>query len=99
MKATSLLRGCHKWLAHLDSIHSARFLRLLKLKMPAVFGPIAAGVAIGPSAFGWLRIGTPLELLSELGAILLLLSVGLETKLHDLRKAGSVALHVGVFSR
>ena len=63
-----------------------------RLKMPAVVGQIAAGVAVGPSALGWLTLSEPLELLSELGAILLLFAVGLETKLVDLRKVGKTAL-------
>lgn len=66
-----------------------------RLKMPAVVGQIAAGVAVGPSALGWMTITAPLELLSELGAILLLFAVGLETKLGDLRKVGKTALFVG----
>ncbi|RYG24107.1 cation:proton antiporter, partial [bacterium] len=67
-----------------------------RLKMPAVVGQIAAGVAVGPSALGWLTLSEPLELLSELGAILLLFAVGLETKLVDLRKVGKTAALVGV---
>ncbi len=67
-----------------------------RLKMPAVVGQIAAGVAVGPSALGWLTLSEPLELLSELGAILLLFAVGLETKLVDLRRVGKTALRVGV---
>ena len=67
-----------------------------RLKMPAVVGQIGAGVAVGPSALGWLTISEPLVLLSELGAILLLFSVGLETKLGDLRKVGKTALLVGM---
>ncbi|RYG48214.1 cation:proton antiporter [bacterium] len=67
-----------------------------RLKMPAVVGQIAAGVVVGPSAMGWLTISEPLTLLSELGAILLLFAVGLETKLGDLRKVGKTALLVGL---
>jgi Kef-type K+ transport system membrane component KefB len=66
------------------------------LRLPAVVGQIAAGVAVGPSALHWLELSDPLRLLSELGAILLLFSVGLETKIGDLRKVGRVALLVGV---
>lgn len=68
-----------------------------RLKMPSVVGQIAAGVAVGPSALAWLPTSDPLELLSELGAILLLFSVGLETKLADLRRVGKTAFAVGVF--
>ncbi len=66
-----------------------------RLRMPAVVGQIAAGVAVGPSALGWLTMSDPLNLLSELGAILLLFAVGLETRLADLRKVGKTAFLVG----
>lgn len=67
-----------------------------RLKLPSVVGQIAAGVALGPHALGWLKPGAELELFSQLGAILLLFSVGLETRLGDLRQVGKVALWVGV---
>lgn len=46
-----------------------------RLKLPAVVGEIAAGVVIGPSALGWLQVSEPLEVLAEIGAVLLLISV------------------------
>lgn len=72
-----------------------------RLKMPGVVGEIAAGCAIGPSLLGWLTpaqvaVGTPLDVLSEIGVILLLFAVGLETRLEDLKKVGKVAFAVGV---
>lgn len=67
-----------------------------RLKMPAVVGQISAGVVVGPSALGWLHLSEPLALFSELGAILLLFTVGLETKLADMRHVGKAALLVGV---
>ncbi|CAN5514636.1 hypothetical protein BH11ARM1_BH11ARM1_03340 [soil metagenome] len=54
------------------------------------------GVAVGPTALGWLQIGDPLELLAELGAILLLFTVGLETRFDDLKRVGKTAISVGV---
>lgn len=66
-----------------------------RLKLPSVVGQIAAGVAVGGAALGWVKESEPLELLSELGAVLLLFSVGLETRLHELRKVGTTALSVG----
>lgn len=66
-----------------------------RLKLPAVVGEIAAGCIIGPSALGWIRINEPLAVLAEIGAVLLLFSVGLETRLADLRKVGRVAGLVG----
>lgn len=65
--------------------------------MPAVIGQIVAGIAIGPSALNWMKPNEPLEVLAEIGAIFLLFSVGLETRLADLKKVGKVAVMVGVF--
>lgn len=67
-----------------------------RLRMPAVVGEIAAGCLIGPYALGWVKLNEPLEVLAELGAVLLLFSVGLETRAGDLRKVGRVATFVGV---
>ncbi|UPG87544.1 cation:proton antiporter [Luteibacter aegosomatis] len=72
-----------------------------RLRLPAVVGEIAAGCAIGPSALGWVAMpdiatGTPLDVLAEIGVILLLFSVGLETRLDDLKRVGMSAFLVGV---
>jgi len=67
-----------------------------RLKMPAVVGEIAAGVIVGSSVLGWVKINEPLEVLAEIGAVLLLFSVGLETRVGDLKKVGRVATLVGV---
>jgi Kef-type K+ transport system membrane component KefB len=52
-------------------------------------------MAIGPSVLNWTQIHEPLEVFAEIGAVLLLFSVGLETKIADLRKVGKVAFAVG----
>jgi Kef-type K+ transport system membrane component KefB len=67
-----------------------------RLKLPAVVGEIGAGVAIGPAALGWVHVTEPLQVLAEVGAVLLLFSVGLETRVGDLRRVGAVAMWVGV---
>lgn len=67
-----------------------------RLKMPSVVGQIAAGVAVGPHALGWVQVGGPMPLLAELGAVFLLFSVGLETRLADIRKVGVTAMMVAV---
>ena len=67
-----------------------------RLKMPGVVGEIAAGCLIGPSVLNLVRIDAPLEVLAEIGAVLLLFSVGLETRLDDLKKVGRVAAAVGI---
>jgi len=72
-----------------------------RLKLPGVVGEIAAGCVVGPSVLGWITpdqiaAGTPLDVLAEIGVVLLLFSVGLETRLEDLKKVGKVAFLVGV---
>ncbi|RUL70132.1 cation:proton antiporter [Dyella choica] len=72
-----------------------------RLKLPGVVGEIAAGCVIGPSVLGWIApeqiaTGTPLDVLAEIGVVLLLFSVGLETRLEDLKKVGKSAFLVGV---
>ncbi|MBP5975740.1 cation:proton antiporter [Brasilonema sp. CT11] len=68
-----------------------------RLKLPAVVGEIAVGCVVGSSALGWVHLNEPLEVLAEIGAVLLLFSAGLETRVADLRKVGKVAGLVGVF--
>ena len=67
-----------------------------RLKLPPVVGEIAAGVVVGSSVLGWIEITEPLEVLAEIGAVLLLFSVGLETRVDELKKVGRVATMVGV---
>ena len=72
-----------------------------RIRLPGVVGEIVAGCVIGPSALGWIGAdaiasGTPLDVLAEIGVVLLLFSVGLETRLDDLGKVGKSAFLVGV---
>ncbi|MDX1932168.1 MAG: cation:proton antiporter [Capsulimonadales bacterium] len=67
-----------------------------RLRLPSVVGEIAAGCLVGPSVLNWVHINEPLEVLAEIGAVLLLFSVGLETRLADLRRVGRSAALVGV---
>ncbi|MCO6432517.1 MAG: cation:proton antiporter [Deltaproteobacteria bacterium] len=67
-----------------------------RMKLPAVVGEIAAGCAIGPFGLGLISLSEPLEVLAEIGAVLLLFSVGLETSLNDLRRIGKTAMLVGI---
>ncbi len=72
-----------------------------RLKLPGVVGEIAAGCVVGPSLLGWLTPkqilpGTPVDVLAEIGVVLLLFAVGLETRLEDLKKVGKSAFLVGV---
>jgi Kef-type K+ transport system membrane component KefB len=67
-----------------------------RLRLPGVVGEIAAGCILGPSVMGWVQIAEPFESLAEIGAVFLLFSVGLETRIEDLKKVGRVSTLVGV---
>jgi Kef-type K+ transport system membrane component KefB len=68
-----------------------------RARQPAVLGELLGGVVIGASG---LRLIDPhaevLHLLAELGVLVLLFEVGLETKLSDLRAAGLQAVAVAL---
>ncbi|HXE67034.1 MAG TPA: cation:proton antiporter [Rhodanobacteraceae bacterium] len=66
------------------------------IRLPDVVGQIVIGCVIGPSVLGWVTPGEPLEVLSEIGVVLLLFSVGLETRLDDVKRVGGSAFAVGV---
>ena len=67
-----------------------------RVKLPGVVGEIAAGCAVGPSLLGWVQPAEALDVLAEIGVVLLLVSVGLETRLAEMRRVGGSALLVGV---
>jgi Kef-type K+ transport system membrane component KefB len=65
-----------------------------RLGQPAVLGELVVGVLIGPSALGLVGGDQVLAVLGELGVLLLLLQVGLETELTELLRVGRSALSV-----
>jgi len=66
------------------------------LRLPGVVGEIAAGCIVGPSMLGWVTPSLSLEVLAEIGVVLLLFSVGLETRLGEMKRVGRSAFFVGV---
>lgn len=67
--------------------------------LPSVLGELVAGVVLGPSLLGIIpAAGGPsyemIRILAELGVILLLFEVGLETDLKEMSKCGPAALAV-----
>ncbi|MEX2256348.1 MAG: cation:proton antiporter [Acidimicrobiia bacterium] len=67
-----------------------------RARIPAVVGEILAGILIGPSVLELVGHDITLEVLAELGVILLLLEVGLELSLADLRSVGKSSTAVAV---
>jgi Kef-type K+ transport system membrane component KefB len=59
-----------------------------RLQAPPVIGEILAGVFLGPSMLGWIEPVEIIRLLAEIGILLLLFEVGLETDLRRLARAG-----------
>ena len=68
----------------------------VRLKAPSVIGELAAGVVLGPSLLGWLEPNEVLKLLAEIGIILLLFEVGLETDVRRLVNSGQKSLVVAI---
>jgi Kef-type K+ transport system membrane component KefB len=67
------------------------------LGQPAVLGEMLAGVLVGKSVLGLVDPSTEvLHLMGELGVLILLLTIGLETDLATLLKAGPTASFVAV---
>jgi len=66
-----------------------------RLRQPPVIGEILAGVVVGPAVLGWYEINAETMLFAEIGVVLLLFQVGVETRLHDLVRVGPTALAVG----
>ena len=68
----------------------------LHLRSPPIIGEIVAGIIIGPSLLGWVMPSEPFKLLAEIGIILLLFEVGLETDLQRLIRAGPKSVIVAL---
>ena len=73
---------------------SARLLgeAVAQLKIPAVIGELAAGVLLGPSLLNWIPHTPTIELLAQIGVVLLLFEIGLETDLSKLVATGKEAV-------
>ena len=67
-----------------------------KINVPQVAGEIVAGLMIGPSVLGIVAQSDFLNMMAEIGVILLMFSAGLETNLKNLIKTGPVAFFVAL---
>lgn len=69
---------------------------MYRLKQPAVIGELLVGMVLGVGLLGWIDVdeGGVIEVLAEIGVILLLFEVGLETDLREFARLGRSALTV-----
>ena len=68
-----------------------------KVGIPSVLGELSAGILLGVSGLGIIEVNDVLKVLAEIGIILLLFEVGLETDIKRLKEAGSKAIVVALF--
>ncbi len=67
-----------------------------RLGIPSVIGELAAGLILGPTLLGWVTPTATLEILAEIGIILLLFEVGMNTDVYRLAKAGAKPVVVAI---
>ncbi|MBM3512067.1 MAG: cation/H(+) antiporter, partial [Alphaproteobacteria bacterium] len=65
---------------------------LSRIKQPAVIGYIFAGIILGPSGFALVEDRANVNLLAELGVLLLLFLIGIELSLRDFARVWRVAM-------
>lgn len=68
---------------------------LHKLRVPSIVGFLIAGTFLGPHGFGFIQDVHEVELLAEIGVILLLFTIGLEISLKNLKRIRSAVLGGG----
>lgn len=71
---------------------------MFRLRQPAVIGELLVGMVLGVGLLGWINVedGGVIAILAEIGVILLLFEVGLETDLREFVRLGGSALSVAV---
>lgn len=68
-----------------------------RLKQPVVLGELVAGMLLGVGGLHWIDPEAPtLEFLAELGVLILLFEIGLETRLGDLLRVGGASAVVAL---
>ncbi len=68
----------------------------VRIQVPSVIGELFAGILLGPSLLGWIEPNEVIKLLAEIGIILLLFEVGLETDIRRLANTGKKSAVVAI---
>lgn len=78
---------------------SARILGELfaRIGIPSVLGELSAGILLGVSGLGLIEVNDVLKVLAEIGILLLLFEIGLDTDIQRLKDAGTKAIIVALF--
>ena len=105
LQPTQLLAGTHEMGEGLlnsigISILSATFLAYFAyiIKQPLILAYLTAGIVIGPQmGFGLVTSEHDIEIIAEIGLILLLFMIGLELDLKKLRESGSSIIITGIW--
>lgn len=69
-----------------------------RLKQPSLSGEILAGIILGPTLFGIVHISEGLELISTIAIFFVMLFIGLEMNLSEIRKVGKSAFIISITS-
>lgn len=68
-----------------------------RVKLPSVMGELIAGIVLGPTILNLITADDKFfDVLAQLGATFLLFTVGMETKISELKKVGLVATSVAI---
>ncbi|MGY5150400.1 MAG: cation:proton antiporter [Candidatus Nitrosopumilus sp. bin_68KS] len=69
-----------------------------KIKQPALGGEILAGIILGPTLFGIIQPSENLEIISTIAIFFVMLFIGLEMNLSEIRKIGRSAFIISITS-
>jgi len=67
-----------------------------RIGLPAVFGELMLGLILGPAVFGLMQSNDTLQLLSNIGVLILMFIAGLETDVAGMRQAGKASLWTAI---
>ena len=68
-----------------------------RMGIPSVLGELSAGILLGVSGLGLIEVNDVLKVLAEIGILLLLFEIGLDTDIKRLKEAGSRSIIVALF--
>jgi len=68
-----------------------------RMGIPSVLGELSAGILLGVSGLGLIEVNDVLKVLAEIGILLLLFEIGLDTDFHRLKRAGGKSIIVALF--